>query len=136
MLFRSRAVGEQIGDVGSEWLLENTSLRQTLSCHSAVSRAEFSLQFVEQAAAVCQSSVEKFYEEVASNQDQVCPAFFAEKQVPDEVPGILWELYRGTREIFVIRDFRDMLCSIRAFNAKRGFLGFDRSHAASEKITY
>jgi hypothetical protein len=32
-----------------------------------------------------------------------------------------------------VRDFRDMLCSIRAFNAKRGTLGFNRDQVASEE---
>jgi hypothetical protein len=35
-------------------------------------------------------------------------------------------LVPGAREIVLARDFRDMFCSIEAFNKKRGFLGFGR----------
>ena len=49
------------------------------------------------------------------------PTFFAEKCLPENnVPQLLWELYGDAREIFLTRDFRDMVCSIRAFNEKRG----------------
>ncbi len=59
--------------------------------------------------------------------------FFAEKHLPYEVPAIVWELYPKAREIFLVRDFRDMLCSITAFNQKRERVGFGRDLAASEE---
>ncbi len=92
----------------------------------------FNERFVEQVATLCQQSIENCYREIAATQNQSPPAFFVEKHIPDEVPGIFWELYPRTREIVVVRDFRDMLCSIRAFNAKRGTLGFNRDQVASE----
>ena len=73
------------------------------------------------------------YKEIAQTQNEPTPRYFAEKHIPDEVPGIFWELYPKTREIFLVRDFRDMLCSIRAFNAKRGTLGFNRDQVRSEE---
>jgi len=93
----------------------------------------FNSRFVEQTATLCQESIESCYREIAATQNQAPPAFFVEKHIPDEVPGIFWELYPKTREIIVVRDFRDMLCSIRAFNAKRGTLGFNRDQVASEE---
>jgi len=93
----------------------------------------FGRRFVEQAAAMCQQSLDLCYREVAANQNQLTPVYFAEKHLPDEVPGIVWELYPRAREIFLVRDFRDMLCSIRAFNKKRRSLGFGRDMAASEQ---
>ena len=93
----------------------------------------FNSRFVEQVAVSCQQSIENCYREIAATQDQAPPAFFVEKHIPDEVPGIFWELYPNTREIIVVRDFRDMLCSIRAFNAKRGTLGFNRDQVSSEQ---
>ena len=40
------------------------------------------------------------------------------------MPQLLRELYPDAREVFLVRDFRDMLCSIRAFNEKRGTSAF------------
>ena len=92
----------------------------------------FRAKLIEQVAMSCQRSVEECYRDIAAARKQQRPAFFAEKHIPDEVPGILWELYENTREIFIVRDFRDMLCSIRAFNAKRGSAGFNRDQVTSE----
>lgn len=93
----------------------------------------FNSRFVEQTAQLCQRSIEDCYREVARLQEQPNPKYFAEKHVPDEVPGIMWELYPGAKEIFVIRDPRDMLCSISAFNAKRGIVNFGRDQVSSDQ---
>lgn len=93
----------------------------------------FGRRFVDRAATLCQQSIEECYREVAALQNQTNPVYFAEKHLADETPGIFWELYPGTREIFLVRDFRDMLCSIRAFNNKRGSLGFGRDRANNEQ---
>lgn len=93
----------------------------------------FRTRFVERIAASCQRSIEECYREVAVARNQPCPLYFAEKHIPDEVPGIIWELYPKTREIFIVRDLRDMLCSIRAFNAKHGISGFNRDQVNSDE---
>ena len=45
--------------------------------------------------------------------------FFAEKSNL-RVSSVAGELYPHGRELFLVRDFRDMVCSMFAFNAKRG----------------
>ncbi len=96
-------------------------------------RKWFNSLFVERVAMLCQRSVEDCYREIADLRIQKLPRYFAEKHIPDEMPGIMWELYPDTREIIVVRDFRDMLCSIRAFNAKRGTTGFNRDKVDNEE---
>jgi Sulfotransferase family len=44
--------------------------------------------------------------------EKLPPIYFAQR--------IMWEVFPGTREIFLVRDFRDVACSIFAFGAKRG----------------
>ena len=44
----------------------------------------------------------------------------------------LAELYPDSREVFLVRDFRDMVSSILAFNAKRGARGFGRAAAETD----
>jgi hypothetical protein len=45
---------------------------------------------------------------------------------------LMRELYPHAREVFLVRDFRDMVASIFAFNEKRGFEGFGRHRSASD----
>lgn len=46
--------------------------------------------------------------------------YFAEKATAGVLPGIFDELYEGrARYIFLVRDFRDVICSIQSFNRKR-----------------
>lgn len=90
--------------------------------------------YVERLAAFCQESTEAFYQEVARNQGQVNPLYFAEKQILESVHTrwLVKALYPQSREVFLFRDFRDMLCSILAFNAKRGYAAFGRDKANSD----
>ncbi len=76
---------------------------------------------VEEFARVAQATVESFYREHASSRKRTTPAFFAEKFAPaDHIRSIMWQLYPRTREIFLVRDPRDTLVSVRAFDNKRG----------------
>jgi hypothetical protein len=43
------------------------------------------------------------------------------------------EICPQTRVIFLLRDFRDVFCSIRDFNARRGFAAFGREQAESDE---
>lgn len=93
----------------------------------------FGRRFVEQAADFFRRCAEDCYREMSIQQHRAAPVFFAEKHLPYDGPGIVWELYPKAREIFLVRDFRDMLCSIKAFNQKRGSADFARNLAASEE---
>jgi hypothetical protein len=76
---------------------------------------------VEEFARVAQATVKSFYREHARGQKGEIPAFFAEKFVPaDHIRSIVSQLYPRTREIFLVRDPRDTLVSVRAFDNKRG----------------
>jgi len=60
--------------------------------------------------------------------------YFAEKhQWPNYIPVLMWELYPKAKEIFLVRDFRDMVFSILAFDRKRGFPGFGRPEGRSDE---
>jgi hypothetical protein len=71
-------------------------------------------------AAFAQQRIDSLYLRIAATAGKR-PRFFAEKCLPQSnVPQLLWELYPDAREIVLVRDFRDMLCSIVSFNEKRG----------------
>lgn len=59
--------------------------------------------------------------------------YAAEKCWPGHVPRLLAELCPEGREIFLVRDFRDVLASMLAFNAKRGYAAFGREHVDSDE---
>jgi sulfotransferase family protein len=93
----------------------------------------FGRQYVEDLAGFCQQSIERFYLELAKVQGRTNPMYFVEKHKPLQLPRTIWQLYRKAREIFLVRDLRDMLCSIFAFNARRGFSGFGRKEVADDE---
>lgn len=82
---------------------------------------------VEALAAFAQRQVRQFYEAswALRANDRGTAAWFAEKQLPDAgLQQIQTELFPDGRAIFLVRDFRDMMASITAFNRKRRFAGF------------
>jgi hypothetical protein len=77
---------------------------------------------IEELTAFCQSRVDRFYSQVARTLQRDQPAYFVEKNLPDAfVPAIAWEVYPNARELILIRDLRDVVCSVFAFSAKLGY---------------
>jgi hypothetical protein len=61
------------------------------------------------------------------------PRYFAEKILPYQViPDLLSEMYPQARELILVRDFRDLLSSVLAFNRKRGYQAFGRDKRDSD----
>ena len=82
--------------------------------------------YLEQLAIFCQSNIEDYYKNVATDQKQEQPKYFSEKIPPSTTQDVLWGLYPQAREIVLVRDFRDTVCSMLAFDKKRGFSGFGK----------
>jgi len=61
-------------------------------------------------------------------QERPDARYAAEKCGPSHLPRLLRELSADGRELFLVRDFRDMVASMLAFNAKRGYDAFGREH--------
>lgn len=83
----------------------------------------------------CQRSIDEWYLATAAAQNHpTAPlVFFAEKHFPDLFPRLLRDLYPGAREIFLVRDFRDMVASMLAYNAKKGSGDFGRDRVESDE---
>jgi len=75
---------------------------------------------VERLAAFCMESIDRCYEQLALAQNQSNARYFAERFPPEFLPDPVWELYPESREIIFVRDLRDIVCTIRAFNALGG----------------
>ena len=69
---------------------------------------------------------------IAEAQGRPRPALFAEKAGPGTQTRLVRELFPLARELVLVRDFRDVLVSMHAFDAKRGYAGFGRDQVASE----
>jgi hypothetical protein len=76
--------------------------------------------------ACAQYALDEFYGEVGALTGVANPRFFAEKGLPDQVPDVLNDLYPAGRELILVRDIRDVICSAVAFDAKRGRRSFGR----------
>ncbi len=90
--------------------------------------------YVTDLATFCQRSIDGWYLATAAAQGEGEDAlvFFAEKHFPDAYPRLMRELYPTARELFLVRDFRDMVASMRAYNARKGFGDFGRETAQSD----
>ena len=83
-------------------------------------------------ASACRARIDSFYGFLADQQDKQA-SFFVEKFLPRQIPAdLLRELYPGAREVVLVRDLRDVFCSVLAFNRKRGYQAFGREDAESD----
>jgi hypothetical protein len=84
-------------------------------------------------AAACQERTEAYYLEVAKRTEKPGAVFFAEKFLLDPVLlDLTLELFPGGREVILVRDFRDRLSSVFAWNEKRGDHGFGHEEEMSK----
>lgn len=82
--------------------------------------------YTERLAELCLRNIDSWYGDLAHGLIKEDVRYFAEKFTPTHLPALARELYPGAKEVFLVRDFRDWICSILAFDAKRGFHGFGR----------
>jgi len=84
-------------------------------------------------AGFCRTLASDYYRHLGGVYGKQNPRYFAEYLLPslDLVDGFQ-ALWPQTREILLVRDMRDLYCSITAFNAKRGHLSFGREFVDSE----
>ncbi|MDQ3696170.1 MAG: sulfotransferase [Chloroflexota bacterium] len=76
--------------------------------------------YVEEYAATVQRWIDECYDRIAAGQGTSDPVYFAEKHRADGLPWVVWELYPRAKEVFLVRDFRDVISSMLAFNTKHG----------------
>jgi hypothetical protein len=91
--------------------------------------------YVTELAAFCQRSIDGWYLATAAAQGETHETlvYFAEKHFPDAYPRLMRELYPAARELFLVRDFRDMIASMQAYNARKGTEDFGRDKAGSDE---
>jgi hypothetical protein len=89
---------------------------------------------IERLARFFQETAEEWYDAVAHSQEQEAPRYFAEKHLwPNFLPMLIRELYPGAREVFLVRDFRDVACSALRMDERRGYSGSGREPHMTEE---
>jgi hypothetical protein len=93
---------------------------------------------VDNLSRIYQSQTDNFYRRLRQIEGRPDARLFVEKAHPGVTPRVAAELYPESREIVLVRDFRDMACSILDYNAKRGFelWGRDRHKREEEWLPY
>jgi hypothetical protein len=115
------------------WLGDNSALAE-LTVPDPQIQQWLGRSNIEASAAFCQERIEKFYEQVSSLQGRTDIRYFAEKYSPTRFDRtMLQEIYPKGREIMLIRDFRDMVCSILAYSAKQQHTSFGREQVESDE---
>lgn len=76
--------------------------------------------YVEGLAAFSRRNASQLYARVAAAQGKRAPRFYAEKREPGPTARLTACLHPASREIIVVRDFRDMACSMLAFARGEG----------------
>jgi hypothetical protein len=90
----------------------------------------------EELAAFCQRNIDAAYLRLARDQGEPPGRYFAEKHNPTYAPRLLAHVYDGAKEIVLVRDFRDIICSMLAFDRKRQSRDFQRDNADVEAFTF
>jgi hypothetical protein len=81
----------------------------------------------------CQERTDAFYLEVAARSEKPDAVHFVEKFLLDPVLlDLSLELFPRGREVILVRDFRDRLSSVFAWNEKRGDHGFGHQEHMSK----
>jgi hypothetical protein len=89
---------------------------------------------VSELARFCRERIDGFYREAVEADARARAAYFAEKLWPgSSAQGMLRELYAGAREVFLVRDFRDLACSVLAYGRERGAPLFGRESVDSDE---
>ena len=89
---------------------------------------------VTEVASFCRDRIQSFYRHAGALEGRGTHARFAvEKLNPTWVPDMVWELFPSAREIFLVRDFRDVLASVLDFNRRRGHEAFGRGDFGSDE---
>jgi sulfotransferase family protein len=110
---------------GNFWWIGSNPFHDELVARDAPLEQSLGRDYVERLAAFCQRSIDDWYTALARRQEQPGAVLFAEKHLwPNYLPVLTWELYPSTKEVFLVRDFRDMALSAMQFGERRGFGGY------------
>jgi len=115
------------------WWIGGASVPMDLPRPDPQVEAELAQVGPEAIAKLCKDRIASFYKAVAASQKKPEPRYFAEKVAPDPaIWRLTTELFPATQEVILVRDFRDMACSILAYNQKTKVTSFGRERVETD----
>jgi hypothetical protein len=87
---------------------------------------------IEEVASFCRNRVGASYEQIVKDADRKAK-YVAEKVSPNTVPYLARDLFPDSLEIILVRDFRDVFCSVIAYTERHGNQHFGRHRAESDE---
>jgi hypothetical protein len=118
-------------ELAGHWWLPDVELDTTPRVPDPALALWMQTAHVERLAVFCQESLDAFYRGVCFVQGKRDVAYFSEKYNASFVVNLLLELYPRAREVFLVRDPRDQLASIVAWN-ERGRAQFGQDAQTAE----
>lgn len=115
----------------ARWLAVAPAARQTLE--DALDRLHLGTAPLADILGQAQVQIDDFYQQEAEKNGRLAATYFSEKAMTGASAGVTAEAYTGFRDLFLVRDFRDVFCSIQSFNAKRNFADFGRQLVESDE---
>ncbi|HUZ14610.1 MAG TPA: sulfotransferase [Gaiellaceae bacterium] len=117
------------------WWLGNNRMRRNVAMKGERHIADWlGGRNIEAIASFAQRQIDSFYTEVENSKGKTTARFFVEKRFPDAINDRLArEIYGNAKEIFLVRDLRDVACSSLSFGAKRGAASFGRELVESDE---
>jgi hypothetical protein len=95
---------------------------------------ELGVNGVEMAASFCKSRIDAVYSAAAVACGKQGATYFVEKYPPTvSLFSLLWDVYPSAREVILVRDFRDMACSMLEYGQRFGDESFF-GNADTERI--
>ncbi|MCC2617229.1 sulfotransferase [Aestuariibacter halophilus] len=76
--------------------------------------------------------IDAFYDLVAKSENKPRAKYFTEKMLPCHLQSMYYDVYQEPKEIILVRDFRDVLCSAKSFNEKRNTVSFGRERVSDD----
>lgn len=95
-------------------------------------RHYYANEMIQSTAEFATKKVDEFYDLVAADEQKSNAKYYAEKFVPTHLQSIYSDVYQDKKEIILVRDFRDMLCSAKSFNEKRNSVAFGRERVSDD----
>ena len=92
----------------------------------------YSSTLIENTVKFATNQVDEFYSLVAADANKPTAKYFAEKFVPTHLQSLYGDVYQDAKEIILVRDFRDVLCSAKSFNEKRNSVAFGRERVSDD----
>jgi len=81
----------------------------------------------------CKENIDEYYNVVEISQKQHDSKYYAEKMLPSRMQDLFYSAYEDAKEIILVRDFRDLICSAMAFNKRRNTSQFGRQYTDTDE---